>query len=418
MNSRRVVVTGLGVISPLGNSTGEVWTNLLNGKSGISQIRSFDASSYNSRIAGEVKNFNLADFYPPASVGKAKKLDNFVHYAQAASKQAIEEAGLEITEANSARIGISFGTGIGGIKSHTDQVLVFMKKGHKRVTPYFVPAVIGNMAAGFVSIQFKIKGPNASLQTACATGNHSISYGELLIKSNKADVMIVGASESAVQEITLAGFCNMRALSTSYNESPETASRPFDKGRDGFVLAEGAAALVLEDYDHAMKRGATILAELVTVGMSGDANDMVMPCSDGEGAYLSMTNALTQGQVNADEIDYFNFHGTSTPLGDSAESQAVLRLFSNGKDLPHMGSTKSMTGHMIAAASAVEAVISILSIKNNLVPPNINIFDLDESLGLDLNVLNQEPVEKEVKYVLSNSFGFGGHNSSAIFKKI
>ncbi len=412
---KRVVITGIGVISPLGNSVQEVWDKVIKGESGIDTIKSFDASSYTSKIAGEVKNFDMKEHYPTTAFIKAKKLDNFVHYAYAATKQALTQANITINESNAPRIGVSLGTGIGGIETHTRETLVLKDKGHKRVSPYFVPATIGNMAAGFVSIQFGLKGPNVSTQTACATGNHAISYGDLIIRSNQADVMVVGASESAVEEVTIAGFCNMRALSTSYNDNPQTASRPFDKSRDGFVIAEGAGVLILEDYEHAKKRNANIIAELVSVGMSGDAHDMVMPCSDGEGAYNAMNNALTLGKVNQEEIDYVNFHGTSTPLGDLAETTAVLKLFKD-KKLPHLGSTKSMTGHLIAAASAIEAVISVLSISKGVVPPNINIFELDEKLGVSLENLSLEPIEKKVNYVLSNSFGFGGHNSAAIFK--
>ncbi len=420
--NRRVVVTGLGVISPIGNSVDEVWNNVLNGKSGVDKIEIFDTSTYRCKVAGQVKDFDYQDHYSKEHIAKAKKLDNFVHYARAATRQALADANLEITDENSERIGISLGTGIGGVHFHNKETINFYKKGNSRVNPYFIPGVIGNMGSGFVSIQEGLKGPNVSLQTACATGNHAISYGELIIKSGKADAMVVGASESTIEPITIAGFDNMRALSSSFNDTPKTASRPFDKNRDGFVISEGSAVLILEEYEYAKKRNANILAELITVGMSGDAYDMVMPCSDGDGAYRSISNALKEGKVDPDSIDYVNFHGTSTPLGDKGESQAVLKAFSKGiskgSKLPLMGSTKSMTGHLIAAASSLEALISILTIKHNKVPPNINIFDLDEDLGLSFNELNTEVVEKDVNYVLSNSFGFGGHNSSAIFGRV
>lgn len=418
MEERRIVVTGLGTINPLGNDVATTWSKALAGKSGISRIDCFDASTYNSQVAGEVRDFDFLSVYSEKLAKRASHLDKYTHFALGAAKQAWEHAGFEPSKTNFDRAGVIIGTGIGGMNIHRVQTNVFFNKGHRRVSPFYVPALIGNMAAGVISIELGLKGPNMSLQTACASSNHAIASSMQVIQSGMADVIVSGGTESIVEPLTMSGFCNMRALSTGYNDQPTKASRPFDKGRDGFVMGEGAAMLVLEELEHAKKRGAEIFCELVSVGMSGDAFDMVAPCTDGDGAYRAMDAAFKFRGIDPNSVDYINCHGTSTPLGDVAETQAIDRLYREAaaKKFPWIGSTKSMTGHLIGAAAGIEALFCVLAIKEGKIPPNINIDQFEEKIPIDQKFFNTKVVEQEVNVALSNSFGFGGHNAVAIFK--
>ncbi len=415
---KTIVVTGIGTINPLGNDIKTTWNKILKGISGIERITTFDPDHYGlgSKVAGEVKNFEPMSFYPDGVKSKAKRFDPFIHYAQAATLQALDQSRLNIAN-ESERIGIAIGSGIGGMHVNRNQAGIFFNKGAKRISPFYIPSFIGNMAAGFLSIIHNIKGPNVSLQTACATGNHSIIMAKMIIESEMADVMITGATEGIIEPLSMAGFDSMRALSRNFNDHPQVSSRPYDKERDGFVMGEGAGILVLESLEHAQSRGANIICELVGSGMSGDAYDIVMPCSDGDGAYRAMKNAIDDAKISSKDVRYINAHGTSTPLGDIAEAKAIKRLMGENSKNYYVGSTKSMSGHLIGAASAFEAIISILSLTHNIIPPNINIFDFDETTELNLEVINTQPIETELNYVMSNSFGFGGHNSSVIFKK-
>ena len=325
-------------------------------------------------------------------------------------------SGLEITDANSRRIGINLGSGIGGLNMHQKETVKLAKEnGQRRISPFYIPGLIGNMASGFLAIEYGIKGPNFCVQTACATGNHSIGLAAMLIKSGMADVMVSGGAEATITEVGFGGFCNMKALSTKYNDTPEKASRPFDKGRDGFVMAEGSGVLILEELEHAKKRGATIYAELAGFGMNGDAYDIVMPHPDGIGGQKAMELCINNANLNIEDIDYINAHGTSTPLGDKGENNAIKHLFKDHAYKLNVSSTKSMTGHLLGAAGGIEAIASIMAIKNDIIPPTINLENPDE--GFDLNYTANTSQEKKIDVALSNSFGFGGHNSSVAFKK-
>ncbi len=414
MEQKRIVITGMGTINPLGHSVQDTWDKVINGKSGIAQISKFDASTFTCRVAGEVKDFDYKNHFPEEHMKIAKRMDPFVHYAAAALNQAIEASGLD-TGKNPQRIGISVGSGIGGIFSQEENTANLLSKGHRRVSPFYIPATIGNIAAGFLSIIHGVKGPNLSMQTACATANHSLAAAFMIIQSGMADVMIAGGAEGTIIEISVAGFCNMHALSTKYNDTPEKASRPFDADRDGFVMGEGAGILILEEYEHAKKRGAPIICELLAIGMSGDAHDLVVPQPDGEGAFSSMQMALSQSKLNPEDINYINAHGTATPVGDVAEAKAIKRLIPDEKNT-HVGSTKSMHGHLLGATAALEAIICATAVQKSLVPPNINLFRQDPEIKL--SCINTEPVEKEIRYALSNSFGFGGHNSTVVLGKV
>lgn len=422
MEGKRVVVTGLGTVNPLGNDVESVWREALAGRSGIRAIKSFDASTYSCRVAGEVQDFDPFAAYTQKNVAKARNhLDFFVHFAVAATQQALSLSQLQITPENSGDIGVILGTGIGGMRVHTKQSGIFWGKGHRRISPFYIPSLIGNIAAGVVSMEQGLRGPNMSVQTACASSNHALAVAAQAIRTGEAKAMVCGGTEAIVEPLTVAGFCNMRALSTKYNDQPATSSRPFDKNRDGFVMGEGAAIFVLEELEHAKKRGAKIYAELLSVGMSADAYDMVAPCSDGSGAYLAMSRACQFAGIDPKDIDYINCHGTSTLVGDKAEISAVDRLFksSTQKKDKHVwvGSTKSMTGHLIGAAAATEALFSVLALRDGKIPPNINIFEFDEDLSLGREFFSTEMVEKkDMNIVASNSFGFGGHNATVIFR--
>jgi 3-oxoacyl-[acyl-carrier-protein] synthase II len=407
-----VVITGLGVISPVGNTVEQAWQNVIAGRSGIDRITRFDVSSFPVQIAGEVKGFDITQYLPAKD---ARRMDIFIHYGMAAGIQAIKDAGLEAHPVNGERFGVSIGSGIGGLPMIEDTRDEFVASGVRKISPFFVPGSIINMISGNLSIMYGYKGPNIALVSACSTGTHSIGDAGRLIEYGDADVMVAGGAECTVSPLGLGGFCAARALSTR-NDDPKTASRPWDRDRDGFVLGEGAGVMVLEEYEHAKARGARIYAELVGFGMSADANHMTAPCEDGEGAARCMTNALRNAGLNPDEVQYLNAHGTSTPLGDKAETVAVKRAFGDHARSIVVNSTKSMTGHLLGAAGGIEAVFSTLAIYNQVSPPTINIFNQDESC--DLDYCANEARSMKIDVAISNSFGFGGTNATAVFKRI
>ncbi len=411
MTRRRVVITGLGIISPVGNTIPEAWDNIVNGRSGIGPITRFDASAFPVQIAGEVKDFDVGAYLSPK---EARRMDVFIHYGLAAGVQAIKDSGLEVTEANAERIGVNIGSGIGGLPmietTHND----FLRAGHRKVSPFFIPGTIINMISGNLSIMYGLKGPNLAVVTACTTGLHAIGMGARTIEYGDADVMVCGGAESSVTPLAIGGFGSAKALSTR-NDDPQTASRPWDKDRDGFVLGEGAGVLVLEEYEHAVKRGARIYAELAGFGMSGDAFHMTAP--DTDGPRRSMINALKNAGVNADAVQYLNAHGTSTPLGDKNETDAIKLAF--GEDVARrmvVNSTKSMTGHLLGGAGGVESVFSVLAVYNQVSPPTINIFEQDPECDLDYcaNVAR----EMKIDVALKNNFGFGGTNGTLAFRRV
>jgi 3-oxoacyl-[acyl-carrier-protein] synthase II len=412
VSSRRVVVTGLGMISSLGNTVADTWHGILNGKSGIATINSFDASAFTTQFSASVKNLVVDDYFP----GKeARKMDPFIQYGMVAGIQAIRDSGLEITEANAGRIGVSIGSGIGGIGTIEEGAITLAEKGPRRISPFFVPSAIINMISGNLSIMHNLRGPNIAITTACTTGTHSIGFGARMIQYGDADVMVVGGAEMATTPLGLGGFAAARALSTR-NDNPQAASRPWDRDRDGFVLGDGAGVLVLEEYEHAKARGARIYAELVGFGMSGDAYHMTSPPENGSGAAASMLNAINDAKIAVSDIHYVNAHGTSTPAGDKAECQAVKSVWGSDVDKVAVSSTKSMIGHLLGAAGAVEAIFSVLAIRDQVAPPTINLDNPDE--GCDINLVPHTAQERKIEAVLSNSFGFGGTNGSLIFKKI
>ncbi len=412
MSKRRVVVTGLGMVTPVGNSVDETWSNILAGKSGIATIEYFDTTEFSTRIGGSIRNLELDDYIPRK---EQKKMDPFIHYGLTAGIQAIKDSGLEVTEENATRIGVAIGSGIGGLPGIEKGTRAFDKGGARKVSPFFIPSNIINMISGHLSIMYGLKGPNFAIATACTTGTHCIGDAARLIEYGDADVMIAGGAEMATSHTGLAGFASARALS-SRNDEPERASRPWDKGRDGFVLSDGAGVLVLEEYEYAKKRGANILAELGGYGMSGDAFHMTAPSEDGEGAALCMKNALRNGGINTNEINYINAHGTSTPAGDIAETIAVKRVFNDEASSLAVSSTKSMIGHLLGAAGGVEAIFSVLAIRDQIAPPTINLDDPDPEC--DLDYVPHTAREMKIDIALSNSFGFGGTNGSLIFKKL
>ena len=412
MTRRRVVITGLGIVSPVGNSVEQAWQNILAGRSGIDRITRFDTSTFPVQIAGEVRDFDITQYIPARD---ARRMDTFIHYGMAAGIQAIKDAGLEAHPANADRIGVSIGSGIGGLPMIETTRDEYVASGVRKISPFFVPGSIINMISGNLSILYGYKGPNIALVSACSTGTHSIGDAARLIEYGDADIMIAGGAECTVSELGLGGFCAARALSTR-NDDPKTASRPWDKDRDGFVLSEGAGVVVLEEYEHAKARGARIYGELAGFGMSADANHMTAPCEDGEGAARCMTNALRNSKVNIDEVNYLNVHGTSTPLGDVAETVAVKRAFGDHAKKMVVNSTKSMTGHLLGAAGGVEAIFSTLAIYNQVSPPTINIFNQDEACDLDYCANEARPMKMDV--AISNSFGFGGTNATVVIRRI
>jgi len=411
LNSKRVVVTGLGLLTPLGNDVVSSWDAIKNGRSGIGPIEHFDVSGFSTRFGGSLKDFNCNDFMEPK---EARRIDIFMQYGIAAGVQAFEDSGLTPEIFNPERFGVAIGSGIGGIKTIEDTTLQIRESGSRKVSPFFVPGSIINMIAGNLSIRYGLKGPNIAVTTACTTGTHNIGLAANLIANNQADIMLVGGAEMATTPVGLGGFCAARALSTR-NDDPERASRPWDKDRDGFVLSDGAGVMVVEELEHARNRGATIYAELKGFGMSGDAFHMTSPAENGAGAALCMRNALDHAQINPSEIDYINAHGTSTPAGDIAETEAIKTIFGSHAKSLCVSSSKSMIGHLLGASGAAEAIISVLALNDQIIPPTINLENPDD--GCDLDYVPGVAREQGVNVVLTNSFGFGGTNGSLIFSK-
>ena len=412
LSRRRVVITGLGIVSPVGNNIHQAWDNIVAGRSGVDHITRFDASKLPVRFAGEVKDFDVSAYLPAK---EARRMDTFIHYGMAAAIQAIKDAGLEAHPHDAERIGVSIGSGIGGLPfieaTHDD----YRAGGARKISPFIVPGSIINMISGNVSILYGFKGPNVATVSACSTGTHSIGDAGRLIEYGDADVMVAGGAESCVSPLGMGGFCAARALSMR-NDDPQTASRPWDRDRDGFVLGEGAGVVVLEEFEHAKARGARIYAELAGFGMSADAHHMTAPCEDGEGAALCVANALRNARVNAREVQYLNAHGTSTPLGDQAETVAIKRAFGDHAKSLVVNSTKSMTGHLLGSAGGIEAVFSVMAIHQQTSPPTINIFQQDAACDLDYcaNVARRMRID----VAMSNSFGFGGTNATVVFRRI
>ena len=415
---RRVVVTGMGLLTTLGNNLDTSWDNLINCKSGIKQINHFDVSDLPSKIAGYINNnpedenyFNKSSFLEPKDL---KRNDRFIQYGLLAAKMAIEDAGLiNLTEEEKLKVGVSVGSGIGGLETIYNGSLTINSKDNKKLSPFFIPSSLVNLLSGQISIKYGYKGPNHSVVTACATGAHSIGDSGEFIKRGAADVMIAGGSEAAVCKLGIAGFCAARSLSTSYNDRPEEASRPWDKDRDGFVMGEGSGIIVLEEMEHAKKRGAKIYAELIGYGMSGDAHHITSPSEDGDGGFRAMKEALIMAKIPSEKVNYINAHGTSTKVGDEIELNAIQRLF---KHNIFVSSTKSSIGHLLGAAGSVESIFSIMSINKKILPATLNLHNPIETSNV--NLIPGIPLEKEIKYALSNSFGFGGTNTALLFKSI
>ncbi|MBE0616120.1 MAG: beta-ketoacyl-ACP synthase II [Burkholderiales bacterium] len=412
MSRRRVVITGLGIVSPVGNNIAEAWANILAGVSGITRISRFDAARLSCQIAGEVREFDIAQYLERK---EARHMDTFIHYGMAAGVQALRDSGLEVTPENAERIGVNIGSGMGGLPmiEHTHQEM--LAHGPRKISPFFIPSTIINLISGNLSIKYGLKGPNLAMVTACTTATHCIGESGRLIEYGDCDVMVAGGAESVVTELAMGGFAQARALSHR-NDDPATASRPWDRDRDGFVLGEGAGVMVLEEYEHARARGAKIYAELTGYGMSGDAYHMTAPREDGEGAARCMNSALRNARLNADQVDYINAHGTSTPLGDLAETTAVKRSLGDHAKKVAVSSTKSMTGHLLGAAGGVEAVFSALAIHDQVAPPTTNIFNQDPQCDLDYVPNTARPMK--INVALSNSFGFGGTNGTLVFGRV
>ncbi|AIS52557.1 3-oxoacyl-[acyl-carrier-protein] synthase 2 [Thermoanaerobacter kivui] len=406
----RVVITGVGVISPLGNTIEEFWSSLINGKSGIDVVRKFDVSEFPTKVAAEVK-----DFDPTLYIDKkeAKRMDRFIQFAVASAKLALEDSQIDLSRSDLNRFGVIYGTGIGGIETFENQMKVMYEKGPGRVSPFFIPMMIANMAAGQIAISFGLKGINETIVNACASSTNAIGEAFKAIQRGDADVILTGGTEAAITPMSFAGFCAMKAMST--NEDPQKASRPFDLGRDGFVMGEGSASLILESLDHAQKRGAKIYAEIIGYGATDDAYHITAPAPEGEGAARAMEAALKDGNVNFEMIDYINAHGTSTEYNDKYETMAIKTVFKDHAYKLCISSIKSMTGHLLGAAGAIEAVATVLTIKNGIIPPTINYETPDPEC--DLNYVPNKAIEYNVNYAISNSFGFGGHNGTLLFKK-
>lgn len=412
MSKRRVVVTGLGIVSPVGNSVKQSWDNILNGVSGIDYLTNMNTDGQSVTFGGSIKDFDITEYI---SLKDAKKMDIFIHYGMAAGIQAIEDSGIEVTEKNAERIGVAIGAGIGGLNTIEKTSNLFRDKGAKRISPFFVPSSIINMVSGNLSIKYGLKGPNFAIVTACTTGTHNIGDASRLIEYGDADVMIAGGTEMSTTNIGLGGFAAARALSTR-NDSPTTASRPWDVDRDGFVLGDGAGVVVLEEYEHAKKRGAKIYAEVTGYGMSADAYHITLPSQGGEGAARCMTNALKNASLNPNQVSYINAHGTSTPAGDIAETDAVKLALGEYAYNIVISSTKSMTGHLLGAAGGIEAIFTVLAVKDQVAPPTINIFNQDPACDLDYAA--NEAREMPINHAISNSFGFGGTNGSIVLSRI
>ncbi|WP_369976552.1 beta-ketoacyl-ACP synthase II [Xanthomonas bundabergensis] len=410
--SRRVVVTGMGLVSPLGNDLASSWEGIVNGRSGIGPITQIDASQFTTKIAGEIKDFDPTKF---VSIKDAKKMDSFIHYGVGASFMALDDSGLVIDESNAERIGAILGSGIGGLLGIEEQTIKFHEGGARKISPFYVPSTIINMLPGQVSLIKGLKGPTFSAVSACATSNHSIGTALRMIQHGDADVMLAGGAERGSSPTSVGGFCSMKAMSTR-NDDPAAASRPWDKGRDGFVLGDGAGVLVLEEYEHAKARGARIYAELVGFGASSDAFHMTAPSEDGEGAARSMRAAIKDARLNPEQIDYLNAHGTSTPLGDLAETLAMKRALGDHAYKTMVSSTKSMTGHLLGAAGGAEAIFSVMALHTGIIPPTINLEEPSE--GCDLDYVPNVAREKKIDVAMSNGFGFGGTNGTLVFKRL
>ena len=408
---RRVVVTGLGIVSPLGNDLDSTWSNLVNGKSGAGRITKFDPTDFSTTFAAELKGYNEISGLSPKEI---RRIDPFIQYALTASDQAIKDSNLSLDDIEKTRIGVSIGSGIGGLGSIEDNALILGDKGPRKISPFFVPGAIINMASGHVAIKYNLQGPNISIVSACSSAGHSIGYSARTISYGDADIMITGGAEAGITPLGLAGFNAAKALSTN-NENPEQASCPWDKKRDGFLLGEGAGILILEELESAKNRKAKIYGEVVGFGQSDDAYHITAPAEDGRGAYNAMINALNDFKEDHDKIDYINAHGTSTPLGDVIEAKAIAEIFKGRKNLS-VSSTKSMTGHLLGAAGAIEAIFCLLAMRDSVIPPTINLNDPDNEFDLDLTPNKSKT--KEVNFAMSNSFGFGGTNVSLIFKKL
>ena len=408
---RRVVVTGLGIVSPLGNDLDSTWSNIISGKSGAGRITKFDPAGFSTTFAAELKGYNEASGLSPKEI---RRIDPFIQYALTASDQAIKDADLSLDDIDKTRIGVSIGSGIGGLGSIEDNALILGDKGPRKISPFFVPGAIINMASGNVAIKYNLQGPNISIVSACSSAGHSIGYSARTISYGDADIMITGGAEAGITPLGLAGFNAAKALSTN-NENPEQASCPWDKKRDGFLLGEGAGILILEELESAKSRKAKIYGEVVGFGQSDDAYHITAPAEDGRGAYNAMINALNDFKEDHDKIDYINAHGTSTPLGDVIEAKAIAEIFKGRKNLS-VSSTKSMTGHLLGAAGAIEAIFCLLAMRDSVIPPTINLNDPDNEFDLDLTPNKSKT--KEVNFAMSNSFGFGGTNVSLIFKKL
>jgi len=414
MSERRVVITGLGVISPVGNDLESFWQSIQAGRSGVSRYTAFDSEKFDSKIAGEVRDFDPKPFYKnPKDV---RRSDRYTQFAVAATKMGINDSGLDLSAVDLDRAGVMIGSGVGGLATMEEQVTKMLTRGPNRTSPFMIAMMISNMSSGFISMEYGLRGPNMAIVTACATANHCMGEAWRIIKFGDADVMITGGSEACIVPVGIAGFCYMRALST-LNDDPERASRPFDKDRDGFVMGEGAGVVVLEEYEHAKKRGAKIYCELAGYGLTADAYHMTAPLPEGEGAARCMAMAMKHAKVNPEEVDYINAHGTSTPIGDICETKAMKKAFgqhaSNGL---LVSSTKSMTGHLLGAAGAVEMAACVMAMRDGIIPPTINLDNPDPEC--DLDYVPHTAREKKVKTVISNSFGFGGHNSSVLIKAI
>lgn len=412
MAKRRVVVTGMGMVSPVGNTVEESWNSIKSGESGIADITAFDTSAFGTHFAGEVKDLNVDQYLAKKD---ARRMDKFIQFGLVAGIQAFENSGIEVTDANASRIGVAIGSGMGGLglieATHSEMAV----SGLRRVSPFFVPGTIINMISGNLSIKYGLKGPNIAITTACTTGVHNVGHAARMIAYNDADVMVAGGAESATTELGLGGFGAAKALSTN-NENPQQASRPWDKDRDGFVMGEGAGVMVLEEYEHAKARGAKIYAELTGFGMSGDAYHMTSPPSDGEGAAAAMVNAINDAGVDREAIGYINAHGTSTNAGDKAETAAVKSVFGDHAYNLAVSSTKSMTGHLLGAAGSVEAIFTVMALDKQLMPPTINLDNPDD--GCDLDYITEGARPKDLQHALCNSFGFGGTNGSLLFSKV
>jgi 3-oxoacyl-[acyl-carrier-protein] synthase II len=411
MSKRRVVITGFGALTPIGNTHEELWKNLLEGRSGANPITKFDPSNFETKFACEVKDFDPLDYMDKKSV---RRMDPFTQYAMCTAELAVEDSQLDLEQTDLERAGVIYGSGIGGMNTWEAQHASYMSGGPKRISPFFVPMMISDIAAGQISIKYGFKGPNYATTSACATSSHAIADAFILIQRDSADIIICGGSEAAVTPMSIGGFNAARALST-WNDRYLEASRPFDKDRNGFVIGEGSGTMVLEEYGHAIKRGAKIYGEIVGVGLTGDAFHITAPPPGGEGAVRSMREAVKDAGIELTDVDYLNAHGTSTPLNDLNETQAIKTLFGDHAYKLAISSTKSMTGHLLGAAGAIEGIATVLALKNSIIPPTINLDEPDPEC--DLNYTPKTPIQKEIKYAMSNTFGFGGHNASILFKK-